>query len=167
MNFYQIHIETPTDVQSLLVDAKGNCTINSIVYNVGEEEILPLNALTLPISLTAGKKLLLFDSPVQASYIELLGTNLENIQGVSLNDSTLAKNLQDQIDTIIAGTTSYTHTQDVPSDTWMINHSLGYNPNVAVVDSTGAVVVGDLEYVSISKIVVRFNGGFAGKAYLS
>ncbi len=167
MNFYSIHLETTTDVQSLLVDAVGNCTINSIVYNLGEEETFPLNVLSFPISITAGKKLLLFDSPVQASYIELLGTNLENIKGVSLNDSTLAKKLQDQIDTIIAGTTSYTHTQDVPSDTWTINHSLGYNPNVAVVDSSGAVVVGDLEYISLSQIVVRFNGGFSGKAYLS
>lgn len=61
----------------------------------------------------------------------------------------------------------YTHVQDMPSDTWEIEHPFPSYPSVAVVDSTGRVVTGDVIYVSSSVIRVEFSVAFAGNAYLS
>lgn len=65
------------------------------------------------------------------------------------------------------GKVSYTHDQVSPSDLWVIEHGLLYCPNVSVIDSSGAVVVGDVSYVDANTIEVRFTAAFGGKAYLS
>lgn len=62
---------------------------------------------------------------------------------------------------------AYEHTQGVSSDTWTINHNLGYNPNITVVDSAGTIVEGSYEYVNVNQIIATFTSGFTGKAYLS
>jgi len=62
---------------------------------------------------------------------------------------------------------TYVHTQSVPSTTWTINHLLGKNPSVTVVDSAETVVRGSVTYVDTNTLVVSFSAGFAGKAYLN
>lgn len=62
---------------------------------------------------------------------------------------------------------TYTHTQSVASKEWHIIHDLQKYPSVSVVDSAGNIVVGDVEYISNSKIIIRFSGAFSGKAYLN
>lgn len=62
---------------------------------------------------------------------------------------------------------AYIHTQNSPSDTWVIDHDLGWNPNVTVVDSAGTIVEGDIDYVSTNSITLTFSAGFSGTAYLS
>jgi hypothetical protein len=62
---------------------------------------------------------------------------------------------------------TYTHTQALASATWTINHNLGYFPNVTVVDSAEDEVVGDINYVNNNTLIISFNGGFSGNAYLS
>lgn len=54
-----------------------------------------------------------------------------------------------------------------PSATWVIDHPLDKYPSVSIVDSAGSVVIGDVEYVSKKRIIVTFQGAFAGKAYLN
>ena len=66
-----------------------------------------------------------------------------------------------------AYTPAYVFTQITPSDTWVIEHSLGWNPNVTVIDSAGTNVEGDIEYVSENSITLTFVSGFSGTAYLS
>jgi hypothetical protein len=61
----------------------------------------------------------------------------------------------------------YTHRQDVPSDTWTIEHNLGFKPQVSVVDSGDAVVVGDAAHLSDNVLTISFSAGFGGLAYLS
>ena len=61
----------------------------------------------------------------------------------------------------------YTHTQGSAATSWTIAHNLGYYPNVAVVDSSGNVVIGDIQYSSNNQVVVSFSGAFSGAAYLS
>src|SRR5882724_8236023 len=58
-------------------------------------------------------------------------------------------------------------TQGAPANPWVINHTLGFYPNVTVVDSGGSVVEGDVTYPSASQVQVAFAGAFAGAAYLS
>ena len=62
---------------------------------------------------------------------------------------------------------SYTHVQSTPDDIWVIDHGLGFNPSVTVVDSGGAQVEGDVRYVSVVQVTITFSAGFSGKAYLS
>lgn len=62
---------------------------------------------------------------------------------------------------------SYIHTQSVSASTWTINHNLGFNPAVSIVDSGENVVIGDVTYISTNTLSVSFNASFGGKAYLS
>ena len=57
--------------------------------------------------------------------------------------------------------------QDVPSATWTINHDFGTFPSVVVIDSSGAMVEGDINYISTSQIVLEFVGAFSGSAYFN
>ena len=62
---------------------------------------------------------------------------------------------------------SYIHTQSASASTWTINHNLGFNPAVSVVDSGENVVIGDVTYISTNTLSVSFTASFGGKAYLS
>ena len=61
----------------------------------------------------------------------------------------------------------FEHDQGVPANVWTIDHNLGYHPNITVVESTGNIVEGHYEYVSLNRVVATFSGAFSGKAYLS
>ena len=63
--------------------------------------------------------------------------------------------------------TSYTHHQDVSASEWIIEHALGKNPSVSVVDSANTQVVGEVEYLDNAVLVVRFKYPFKGKAFLN
>jgi len=62
----------------------------------------------------------------------------------------------------------YVHDQGIASDTWIIEHNLGFIPSITVVDSAGSVVEGSYDYsANGSTVTVSFNGATTGKAYLS
>lgn len=62
---------------------------------------------------------------------------------------------------------SYRHIQTTASASWTIPHNLGFYPNVAVVDSTGREVVGEIDYVDMNTVRLTFSAAFGGEAYLS
>jgi hypothetical protein len=62
---------------------------------------------------------------------------------------------------------TYEHDQAVPSETWIVNHNLGYRPNVTVTDTLGRTVWGDVQHTSANQVVIEFSAAFSGKAYLS
>jgi hypothetical protein len=59
---------------------------------------------------------------------------------------------------------SFTFTQGTPSSSWSITHGLGRFPAVAVADSTGRLVEGDVQYLSANTLTVSFSGAFSGTA---
>ena len=61
----------------------------------------------------------------------------------------------------------HVHTQGTPSTTWTINHVLGGYPSVTIVDSAKTVVIGEVNYISTTQIVVNFISAFSGYAYLT
>jgi hypothetical protein len=63
--------------------------------------------------------------------------------------------------------TTFVFVQARPASRWTIVHGLGCYPSVDVVDSTGATVEGDVQYVSSNEITLSFMGGFSGTAYLN
>lgn len=61
----------------------------------------------------------------------------------------------------------YVHTQLAPAAQWDIAHGLGKRPVVAVVDSAGSVVVGNVQHVDANHVRLTFAAPFAGVAYLN
>lgn len=62
---------------------------------------------------------------------------------------------------------AYAYTQPTPSDVWVIDHNLGFYPNVTVIDSGGSTVEGEVTYPTIDQLQLTFSGAFSGVAYLS
>ena len=62
---------------------------------------------------------------------------------------------------------AYTHTQGVASATWIVNHNLGFYPNLTVQDSAGTIYEGEISYTNSDSLTVTFSSAFSGKAYLS
>jgi hypothetical protein len=61
----------------------------------------------------------------------------------------------------------YTHEQQVESDTWTINHNLGYRPNVIVQDYAKNTLEGDIDHADTSTLTITFSYPVIGYAYLS
>lgn len=59
---------------------------------------------------------------------------------------------------------NYIHVQNTASDRWEVTHNLNKYPSITVLDSAGTVVIGEIEHVSINKLILTFKGAFSGKA---
>jgi hypothetical protein len=62
---------------------------------------------------------------------------------------------------------AYHHTQSVSSNTWTIEHNLGFYPNVTTMDSGGSLVEGELQHLSKHRLRVNFSAPISGQAFLS
>ncbi len=62
---------------------------------------------------------------------------------------------------------SYTHTQSLPTNVWIITHNLGFYPNVSVFDSAGSQVLGEIDHLTNNALTITYAAGFSGVAYLS
>jgi len=62
---------------------------------------------------------------------------------------------------------TFVHTQIEATKEWIISHPLDKHPAVAVVDSAGSIVIGEVDYISKSIVRLRFTAEFSGKAYLN
>lgn len=62
---------------------------------------------------------------------------------------------------------TYTHEQGESSDVWVINHNLNKNPDIVLVDSSGKVFRGAVEYNDLNTCTVKLLGETTGKAYLN
>lgn len=62
---------------------------------------------------------------------------------------------------------SYTHTQGSSSDTWEIEHNLGFYPSVTVFLSTGDTVEGLINHSNTNSLTITFSAAISGTAYLS
>jgi hypothetical protein len=68
----------------------------------------------------------------------------------------------------IAGRVSrFVFVQQQASDEWLIDHELGGRPSVTVVDSASTAVIGEVSYISDSRVIARFTSPFSGFAYLT
>lgn len=85
---------------------------------------------------------------------------------VDVNASKLCKKVDVLTDREI-GDKHYVYKQLTPASVWTIYHSLNKYPSVTVVDSAGSIVIGEINYVSITEINITFAGAFSGIAYLN
>ncbi len=63
-------------------------------------------------------------------------------------------------------TVSYIHTQNTPAATWTVNHALGTKPVIAVVSTTGDLLLAEIAYPNDVTTVITFGQPYAGTAYL-
>lgn len=68
---------------------------------------------------------------------------------------------------ITAPGATFTFTQAVPSNTWVIVHNLNKFPSVTAVSTANQVAIGDVVYNNTNQLTITFSAGFAGKAYLN
>jgi hypothetical protein len=61
----------------------------------------------------------------------------------------------------------FTHTQAVAADEWIVNHNLGFRPNVAVTTLGGVVVIAEVLHISINQARVYFDTVQTGLALCS
>lgn len=64
------------------------------------------------------------------------------------------------------GVVTYVHDQILASETWEINHNLGFYPLVDVIDSGGTLVIGDVHHVDVNNLILTFSAPFSGKALI-
>jgi hypothetical protein len=62
---------------------------------------------------------------------------------------------------------SFVHEQQFDSDTWSITHNLGYRPAVSIQDYAKNGIEGDVDHIDVNSMVINFNYGLSGYAYLS
>ena len=62
---------------------------------------------------------------------------------------------------------SFTFTQPMSATIWTINHNLGKNPSVSVVDYSNNNIEGLVCYVDLNNLTITFNPGVSGYAYLN
>ena len=63
---------------------------------------------------------------------------------------------------------AYRHYQSVASQTWTVEHNLGFRPNVIAVDSAGEwIIPGRTSYLNDSTVELEFSAAVGGEAYCS
>lgn len=62
---------------------------------------------------------------------------------------------------------TYTHSQSSPSNTWTVDHNLGRYPNVAILDSTLQEIEGQIDHISINSLTITLNSSITGTAICS
>lgn len=62
---------------------------------------------------------------------------------------------------------AYVHQQVSASATWTINHNLGYNPSVEIMNAANREIDGDVYHININQTIVMFNVPVAGTARLT
>ena len=80
-------------------------------------------------------------------------------------DSGNSVSVHDFLESLVGG--NHTHNQMVPSDNWVIEHGLGFFPNVTTFSSADEQVFGDITHININKLQIQFSGALSGKAHLS
>ena len=61
----------------------------------------------------------------------------------------------------------YEFRQLTPSARWEVEHNLKKYPAVSIVDSAGTAVMGEIEYINENKVILVFQGAFAGRAFFN
>jgi len=62
---------------------------------------------------------------------------------------------------------SFTYTPQDARTIWIINHNLGFNPNITILDSVGNECYGQILYNDNNSLTLTFSEAVYGTAYLS
>lgn len=97
------------------------------------------------------------------------GTNV-SLGGVSVTTKSVAIEQPAVNVSISRGGISDAHfvfSQEQNAEEWAVEHNMNKKPSVMIVDSGENVVFAEIEYLDLNNLIIRFNGGTSGKAYLN
>lgn len=66
-----------------------------------------------------------------------------------------------------AASSGFNYVQVSPSDEWIVNHNLGYKPNVQMFTAGGVIMLGEIIHISNNQTRIYFNIPLAGSARFS
>ena len=61
----------------------------------------------------------------------------------------------------------YVHTQASISSSWVINHNLGFFPNITVLDNSNRILETYIQYNNVNTATIIMNSAASGKAFLT
>ena len=61
----------------------------------------------------------------------------------------------------------FIYSQKSASSIWHIVHNMNKYPAITIVDSANNSVVGEINYINLNEVELKFVGAFSGKAYLN
>jgi hypothetical protein len=67
----------------------------------------------------------------------------------------------------ISGGANFSHTQAVASDTWTVNHSLGFRPAVSILSVGGKEMWAEVIHTSVNQFIAYFDAPTSGIAICS
>ncbi|MBS4750313.1 hypothetical protein KG091_04400 [Carnobacteriaceae bacterium zg-ZUI78] len=82
----------------------------------------------------------------------------------TLTDERIKQLIKESIHEKESQNTVFKQTQ--ASNVWTIEHALNRYPSVVIIDSAGTQVYGDVHYISLNKLEIRFTAAFSGTAVL-
>ena len=97
------------------------------------------------------------------------------VEGVSLDPSKTIFTIRPGINEVTLSSTPiqyfnrsslFIFNQPIASSIWVITHNLNTYPTIIVIDSSGNICYGDMQYNSINQLTITFSAGFSGTAYL-
>ena len=65
------------------------------------------------------------------------------------------------------GDLNFTFTQAAPALVWTVNHNLGKNPSVSIVDDADQEVFAQVDYINNNSLTITFAAAQSGKAYMN
>lgn len=119
-----------------------------------------------PMSQPSSKPILTFDKENPVRFTDLLDTINSY---VGYGGYFLMVNLTEDGVTVspveVETDKHYTHFQSIPANEWTVQHDLNKYPAVQVIDSSGRIVTGEIQFVDLDSLVVRFEFLFSGSVY--
>ncbi len=99
-------------------------------------------------------------------------TVVERTQRVIVDDGTILTVESPKVSVVTVGimgpagasASSFNHTQSTPSNTWTINHNLGFRPSVELYTVGGSEFDGEVVHVSDNQCIVYLVSSIAGSA---
>lgn len=100
-------------------------------------------------------------NPVLASGEQGYETDTRKIK---IGDGTSAWNALPYFAGSASGAVGFDYVQPTPSDTWTVNHNLGYRPTVGIFSPGGVEVEADVTHTSVNQTVINFVAPYTGFA---
>ena len=108
------------------------------------------------------------NDPVNVGLSYNYGVNQnQNIIDVNTSGCVTRINLNPAITINNQPSAQFTHHQSVASTQWVINHSLGFIPNVFIMNEAGTEIIGIVDSATTTQMTISFTDPVTGYAYLS
>lgn len=154
-----IAIEVTTEVDSIVISPVGE--INSVDVNTVSEET------NITIDTSQDVDTLVISEPTESLQVELaLVDPVAGVLSVNGKSGHVTIDYPDiNIDPV--NHVKYVHNQSSPSTQWNITHSLGFFPNVTVLDNANRIIEADIQYLNTNSVRIVMNVALSGVAYLT